>query len=96
MIPVPKPNLAPWFSVTSEQGPAQLKFGPNFNPNLKLPICAVPLNANSITRLIINDILFIIIKFRPTKVIYFADIPQNSENDSYFCNKFQTIKTQLQ
>ncbi len=39
------------------------------------------------TKLIINKVFLIITNFRPTKIIYFADISSKSENDSYFCRQ---------
>ena len=39
------------------------------------------------TILKINKVFLIITEFRPTKIIYFADISSKSENDSYFCRQ---------
>ncbi len=62
------------FSHEVEPALAQLKVGPALTPYDKAPDCALTPTIKKVKKLIINDILFIVLNFRPTKIIYFGDI----------------------
>jgi hypothetical protein len=88
------PTPGALLSVSGDPELAQSILGPIFNPTLTffvraltdeaagaLPddaVWALPARANNTTKLIINDIFFIMKRFRPTKIIYFGDFSQKN------------------